>query len=109
MGDADMPILESMMLICFGFSWPMALYKTYKSRSTGGKSAIFSVLIVMGYIFGIINKLMTTRDYVTYLYILNALMVSADLALWFRNRRYEKRWVPAAEEVDKAWDQARKG
>lgn len=104
-----MPILESLMLICFGFSWPMALYKTYKSRSTGGKSAIFSVLIVIGYIFGIINKLMTTRDYVTYLYLLNALMVSADLALWFRNRRYETRQALAKEEGEKAYGRARKG
>lgn len=78
------------MLICFGFSWPTAMYKTYKSRSTAGKSAIFSVLIIIGYIFGIINKLMTTCDYVTFFYILNAAMVAADLALWCRNRRYER-------------------
>ncbi|MEA5058758.1 MAG: hypothetical protein VB049_01780 [Candidatus Pelethousia sp.] len=95
-----MPIFELMMLICFGVSWPAALYKTYKSRSTAGKSAIFSVLIETGYIFGIINKLMTTRDFVTYFYMLNAVMVFADLVLWYRNRLYEKK--QAQEEARQA-------
>lgn len=97
-----MPIFELMMLICFGVSWPISLHKTYTSRSTAGKSIVFSVFIVIGYIFGIINKLLTNLDYVIYFYILNALMVSADVILWCRNRRYEKRLAALCGQTDKA-------
>jgi len=84
------PVFELVMLICFGVSWPVSLYKTYTSRSTAGKSVIFSVLIAIGYVFGIINKLMSGVDYVIYAYVANVIMVSADVVLWCRNRRYEK-------------------
>ncbi|MBQ7113656.1 MAG: hypothetical protein IJO10_05395 [Clostridia bacterium] len=86
-----MSIFEAVMLLCFGLAWPISLVKSYRSRSTGGKSPLFSVAIIVGYISGIIHKLMFNPDIVMALYILNLLMVSADLALWFRNRRIEKR------------------
>ena len=84
-----MPILELMMLLCFGCSWPAAIHKSYTSRSTKGKSALFSFLLLAGYMFGIANKALHGWDYVSYFYIVNALMISVDLGLWFRNRRYE--------------------
>ncbi len=86
-----MSIFEAGMLICFGAAWPISLIKSYRSRSTGGKSPLFSVVIMTGYVFGSIHKLVYSRDLVLYLYLLNLVMVAADLCLWFRNRRLEKR------------------
>lgn len=92
-----MPMLELMMLVFFGCSWPVSLYKSYTSRSTKGKSGLFSVLLIVGYGFGITNKAVNGWDYVSYFYILNALMIGADLGLWFRNRRYERAEAAAAQ------------
>ncbi|MDK2903673.1 MAG: hypothetical protein PWQ93_1592, partial [Clostridiales bacterium] len=48
-----MSIFESIMLLCFGAAWPFSIYKSYKSRSTAGKSLVFSLLLLIGYISGI--------------------------------------------------------
>lgn len=85
-----MHIFELGMLICFGVSWPISILKTYRSRTTKGKSVIFSVIIQLGYICGIINKILNGTDFVLYLYIFNLLMVFTDMMLWFRNRRLER-------------------
>lgn len=74
---------EILMLICFGVSWPIALIKTYTSKTVKGKSFLFLFLILMGYIFGIIHKLIYNLDYVIWLYIINGVLVLADMALWF--------------------------
>ena len=84
-----MSIFEIGMLLSFGAAWPVSIYKAYKSQSTGGKSWVFSAVVIIGYISGIIHKLLYSRDAVMYLYMLNAIMVSIDLCLWFRNRKIE--------------------
>lgn len=86
-----MSIFEALMLLCFGAAWPLSVYKSYKSRSTGGKSIGFSFVVIIGYISGIINKLLNNpSDWVLYLYLLNLLMVAADAAIYFRNKHIEK-------------------
>lgn len=83
-------IFESIMLICFGISWPISVYKSIISKSTGGKSAVFSVVILIGYIFGILGKIVSNNiNYVLVLYIFNFIVVSIDLALYFVNKRKE--------------------
>ena len=84
-----MSFFEAGMLVCFGMAWPISLYKSYKSRSTGGKSPFFSMVIILGYLLGITHKILYNYDFVMILYIINLVMVSADLALWFRNRKLE--------------------
>ena len=84
-----MSLFEAGMLLSFGAAWPVSIYKAYKSKSTGGKSWVFSAVVIVGYICGITHKLLYSRDVVMYLYILNAIMVSIDLCLWFRNRKLE--------------------
>lgn len=84
-----MSIFEICMLLCFGFAWPFSIYKSWVSRSTGGKSILFLVIVIVGYIAGILHKLFYSYDFVIFLYILNMLMVSIDLALFIRNRKYE--------------------
>ena len=78
-------VFEVMMLVCFGAAWPASIYKSYVSRTTAGKSVVFLVVVELGYLSGICYKLTGTCDYVLGLYILNALMVLADIALYYRN------------------------
>lgn len=81
-----MSIYEIIMLICFGAAWPFSIYKSLKSKSTKGKSAMFMIVLIIGYISGILNKLLVHYDNVIYLYILNILMVFIDLILYYRNK-----------------------
>ena len=85
-----MSIFEAIMLICFGAAWPMNIYKSFKTRSAVGKSLSFLIIVIVGYISGIINKLLYHRDIVLYLYILNLAMVCIDLAIFIRNKRLDK-------------------
>ncbi len=82
-----MSIFEIIMLICFGAAWPLSIYKAYTSRSTQGKSVSFLIVILIGYVAGILNKLIYQYDAVVYLYLLNFIMVFIDLLLYFRNSR----------------------
>jgi len=83
-------IFEVIMLLCFGAAWPFSIYRSYKSRSTAGKSLIFSLLLLVGYISGVLHKILYSYDYVIILYIINSIMVTADILLYLRNRKYEK-------------------
>jgi hypothetical protein len=85
-----MSVFEAAMLLCFGAAWPFSIVKSYKSRSTGGKSPVFLIVVLAGYFSGILNKILYARDWVVLLYGLNAVMVGIDLCLWFRNRSLEK-------------------
>lgn len=82
-----MSIFEIVMLICFGASWPFAVIKTYKSKNVEGKSILFLSLILLGYIFGIIHKIIYSPDIVIWLYVLNGVLVLADIALYFHYKR----------------------
>jgi len=85
-------LMEVSMIVAFGFSWPMNVIKSYKSRTTKGKSLSFLILIFSGYICGIIGKLMAPsfKWYVLFFYVLNFVMVGADLILYVRNRKLDK-------------------
>jgi len=82
---------EMLMVLCFGISWPLSVIKSYKSRTAKGKSLLFLIIIWLGYVFGISGKFITHNvNYVLIFYILNILMVSCDLILYFRNRSLDK-------------------
>lgn len=85
-----MSIFEALMLLSFGAAWPFSIYKSYVSRSVEGKSAFFLLIIILGYVAGILHKLFYQYDPVIYLYILNLLMVSTDFLLYLRNSRLAK-------------------
>lgn len=78
-----MSIFEAGMMICFGISWPVAAYKTYKSKCVHGKSIYFSLLILLGYICGIIHKILYSMDIVIWLYIINMAFLLTDMYLWY--------------------------
>lgn len=86
-----MSIFEIIMLICFGAAWPASIYKSYKSREAGGKSIIFLYAVLIGYLSGILHKIIFSYDKVIFLYILNGLMVLIDILLYYRNRRWGRR------------------
>jgi CDP-diglyceride synthetase len=84
-------ILETLMIVCFGVSWPMSIIRSVRSKSTKGKSLLFMCFIALGYLCGIISKLMShTYNLAFWFYFPNIIMVLTDIALYFRNRKYEK-------------------
>ena len=94
-------LFEILMIVLFGFSWPANVIKSYKARTTKGKSLLFLVLIFTGYLFGITGKLISDsfnwqeKRYVLFFYVLNAIMVGTDLLLYVRNAKLDAK---AAQE-----------
>ena len=92
-------LLEVLMIVSFGASWPLNVIKSYKTRTTKGKSLAFLCLIFFGYIAGIISKLVNpaymaeigSKWYVLFFYVLNFIMVGADIILYIRNYRLDKK------------------
>ncbi len=93
----DVVIFEGIMLFCFGLSWPISVYKSITSKSTKGKSVFFLFAILVGYISGITGKIVghvtgkADINIVLALYIINFLVVSTDVVLYFINRKREKK------------------
>jgi lipopolysaccharide export LptBFGC system permease protein LptF len=85
-------LFEAVMVISFGISWPTSIIKSYTSRTAKGKSIVFLCFILIGYIFGVASKFLSGNlTYVVAFYILNLVMVSIDLCLYFRNRKLDQR------------------
>ncbi|MBP3321354.1 MAG: hypothetical protein J6M12_03280 [Clostridia bacterium] len=85
------PILETVMLVCFGFSWPINLIKAYKARTAKSTSLPFVLLIIAGYVAGISAKIiMGNINYVLVAYLLNLAIVSLNLVVYFRNAALDK-------------------
>lgn len=83
-------MLETIMLVCFGFSWPMNVIKAIKARSAKNMSLPFILLIISGYIAGISAKIMTHQiNYVLIAYFINLAIVTVNLGVYFRNRRID--------------------
>ena len=91
-------ILEITMIVSFGASWPLNVMKSYKARTTKGKSLGFLCLIFFGYIAGIASKFVNdaymanfaAKWYVLFFYVLNLIMVGADLVIYYRNYKLDK-------------------
>ena len=49
-------LFETIMLVCFGLSWPFNIAKSLRSGTAKGKSLQFEICIVIGYLFGIAGK-----------------------------------------------------
>ena len=92
-------LLEIIMIVSFGFSWPLNVIKSYKAKTTKGKSLAFLLLIFFGYIAGISSKLVnvdymaniSSKWYVLFFYVLNFIMVGADVVMYVRNYRLDKK------------------
>ena len=54
----------------------------------------FTLLIITGYIAGITAKIVNNNfNYVLVIYILNLIIVSANIVVYFINLRYDKRSI----------------
>lgn len=91
-------LLEIIMIVSFGASWPLNVIKSYKARTAKGKSLAFLLLILFGYIAGISSKLINPvymsqfaeKWYVLFFYVLNFIMVGADILMYIRNKKLDK-------------------
>lgn len=91
-------ILETVMLACFGFSWPLNVIKAYKAKTAKGMSLPFILLIVTGYIAGISAKLISNQiSYVLIAYVFNLAIVSLNVIVYFRNISLDKRRMQELE------------
>lgn len=83
-------ILEAVMLVCFGVSWPISLAKNIRAGSAKAMSLPFILLIIFGYLAGITAKILTGRmNYVLVVYFLNLAVVLLNLFVYFVNRRHD--------------------
>lgn len=93
-------LLEAAMLVCFGFSWPISLLSNIRAKTAQHMSLQFILLITLGYVAGITSKIIRHQfNYVFAVYILNLIMVSANIAVYFINRGHDRR--RKAEAVEK--------
>ncbi|HHW22418.1 MAG TPA: hypothetical protein GXX26_05990 [Clostridiaceae bacterium] len=84
-------LLEAIMVISFGISWPVSIIKSLTSRTAKGKSLFFMFMILFGYGAGIASKLVSGKiTYVFIFYVLNFIMVGIDTVLYFRNRKLDR-------------------
>jgi len=91
-------ILETVMLVCFGFSWPLNVIKAYKAKTAKGTSLPFILLIITGYVAGIAAKLISGQiTYVLIAYILNLVIVSLNVIVYFRNASLDKKRLQSME------------
>ena len=89
-------VLETIMLVCFGFSWPLNLIKNYKAETAKGASLPFILLIITGYIAGITAKLISGQiNYVLVVYLLNLAIVSMNVVVYFRNAALDRKHAHA--------------
>ncbi len=86
----EISFFEAVMLVCFGVAWPLNIIKSLRTKSTEGKSVLFLMAILIGYVAGITHKLLYSRNIVLVLYCINFAMVSVDTFLYFHYRRRER-------------------
>lgn len=72
------------MLVCFGLSWPISIAKALRTKRVEGKSPLFMAVICLGYLSGILHKVLFSLDWVIVLYAINLVMVATDLFLYYR-------------------------
>ena len=88
---------ETVMLVCFGFSWPISVVNNYRARTAKGMSPFFILLIMAGYIAGIAAKILSGNySYVLAVYVINLVLVSINLLIYFRNTKIDRETAKSA-------------
>ena len=83
-------ILECIMMICFGFSWPISVVKNIKAKTAKSMSLPFILLILFGYLAGVVSKFLSHNiNFVLIVYFINILSVCVNLTVYFINRGYD--------------------
>lgn len=85
-------IFETIMLVCFGLSWPINVIEAYNARTAKATSLPFILLIFTGYIAGLTAKLLSHQiNYVFIVYLINIAIVFLNIVVYFRNVSLDKR------------------
>ena len=90
--EAAPQVFESIMIVCFGISWPAGIVKTLRTRSVTGISELFLWFVFIGYVAGVLFKVFEAPlrggvSPVIVRYILNTVMVGFEIVLYHRYRR----------------------
>lgn len=94
----DTRFFEMLFLICFGISWPMNIVKAVRGKTSKGVSLWFLLVCFIGYIFGIIAKLVDDAlSYTLIFYCLNICMVGTCVVFYFINAHRDKLADEAAQ------------
>ncbi len=64
-------LLEALMILCFGVSWPISIRKSWVSRTAKGSGHDF--MFYLSWFF----------------YVMNFVEISIDVALYFRNKKLD--------------------
>jgi hypothetical protein len=91
--NVNFSIFEVLMLLCFACSWPISIMKAIRTKMVIGKSPVFMILLIFGYAMGITHKVLYHYDIVTYLYLLNMLLVTTDLVLYYHYIKGNKKQI----------------
>ena len=97
-------ILEACMIVGFGISWPLSVYKAFKSKTAKGMSLLFLLFIECGYICGITSKIInpefdwSTRWWIFCFYVLNLTMVTINIVLYFINKNRDKHSLDSSKQ-----------
>jgi hypothetical protein len=78
-----MSVFEIIMLVCFGLSWPISIYKSLKTKVVAGKSPLFMAIVIAGYASGVVHKILYSADWVIALYAVNLALVAVDMGVYF--------------------------
>ena len=97
-------LCEALMILLFGLSWPTSIHKSIKSRTAKGKTPLFEILILLGYVFGIIRKFIQLAGFQSsstkpgflfwfawIFYFINMGCIIIDLILYVRNANLDKK------------------
>ena len=85
-------VLEAIMLVCFGLSWPINAVKAWKSQTAVGTSWMFLGLITLGYVAGIAAKFVGGMvNWVLVVYFINLAALAANWIIYARNRGIDAR------------------
>ena len=93
-------VAEIMMIILFGISWPLNIFKAWRGRTAKGTSFWFTFFIAIGYVCGIVSKLFAAaaigpsywtfmRTFAFAFYFVNLSMVTASICIYFRNKKLD--------------------
>ncbi len=93
LANVNFSIFEVLMLVCFACSWPISIIKALRTKVVIGKSPVFMILLIFGYAMGIVHKVLYHYDIVTYLYLLNMLLVTTDLVLYYHYIKANKKQI----------------
>lgn len=84
-------VFEVIMLLCFAAAWPANIYKAYNARTALGTSLPFMVIIEVGYVCGMLNKVINDDiNYVMAFYVFDFCLVLVGIIVYFRNRAIDR-------------------